>query len=279
MLSEVDKQQIHKWVVNPSSQLSENLASKSHETKRIPDPYIFLLKNGKIISPSDLKPIEESILVRDHIEEAEYLGFQLIQKMANENSNGTFFWFSPPSDGGYESFKIVASTIFYEAEGLKGLFNRAVVLDVDQETSLQIAREISKKNIFDPEELRKTPIILDDNEAMNWLEILAKYSEQAELIKSSKDVIIKSETLSQTDIIYTSTSTVYIAEETARRTGIIGVHKDSCDRSSAFGKMYENSLKNYFNCPKCDYKIPSGQGITKCPNCGITKEEVGSTCD
>ncbi len=40
---------------------------------------------------------------------------------------------------------------------------------------------------------------------------------------------------------------------------------------------------DYFECPKCDGKIPSGEGRTSCPHCGLTKEahakEVGVTCD
>lgn len=279
MLQEIETQQIRKWILNPSSQNSENLASKSHETKRIPDPYIFLLINGKVVSPSDLKPIEESILVRDAIEAAEFSGFQEIQRLVLENDHGTVFWFSPPSIDGYSSFKIVVSTIFTGIEGMKGIFNRAIVLDVNQKISLEIASQISRIKFSDSEELRKKPILLEDSESDAWLEILAKYSEQANLIVSGQDVIAKVETLSQTDIIYTSVSTHHSAEILAIQNGMIGSRKDSCDRSSAFGKMFDNALKSYFLCPKCDYKIPSGKGITKCPGCGITKEEVGSNCD
>lgn len=39
-----------------------------------------------------------------------------------------------------------------------------------------------------------------------------------------------------------------------------------------------------FPCPKCGYAIPSGEGRTSCPKCGITKEQYakekgGTTCD
>jgi len=36
---------------------------------------------------------------------------------------------------------------------------------------------------------------------------------------------------------------------------------------------------SFFSCPSCDKPIASGKGITKCPHCGITKEEYGSRCD
>jgi len=39
---------------------------------------------------------------------------------------------------------------------------------------------------------------------------------------------------------------------------------------------------NHFHCPQdkggCGGRIPSGQGITKCPNCSLTKEQAGSRC-
>jgi len=34
-----------------------------------------------------------------------------------------------------------------------------------------------------------------------------------------------------------------------------------------------------FDCPRCEGKIPSGQGITICPHCGARKEDYGTTCD
>jgi predicted RNA-binding Zn-ribbon protein involved in translation (DUF1610 family) len=39
-----------------------------------------------------------------------------------------------------------------------------------------------------------------------------------------------------------------------------------------------------FPCPKCGYAIPSGEGKTSCPKCGITKEQYakeigGPSCD
>ena len=36
--------------------------------------------------------------------------------------------------------------------------------------------------------------------------------------------------------------------------------------------------ENHFHCPGCGSQIESGKGITKCPHCGLTKEEAGSKC-
>ena len=38
------------------------------------------------------------------------------------------------------------------------------------------------------------------------------------------------------------------------------------------------TAEDHFNCPRCDYAIPSGEGIETCPGCGLTKAEAGSTC-
>ena len=36
--------------------------------------------------------------------------------------------------------------------------------------------------------------------------------------------------------------------------------------------------ENHFHCPGCGKQIISGQGITTCPHCGLTKEQAGSKC-
>lgn len=50
-------------------------------------------------------------------------------------------------------------------------------------------------------------------------------------------------------------------------------------QKTALGPRLVESTSDYFECPKCKGKIESGKGITKCPHCGITKEEAGSNCD
>ena len=58
--------------------------------------------------------------------------------------------------------------------------------------------------------------------------------------------------------------------------------KTGFPRYPAFDLIYQ-TIPNYetsFPCPKCNKPIPSNRGITKCPHCGITKEEFGgSKCD
>lgn len=291
MLAELDTRTkiINEWVVNPARQESEELASQSHETKRIPDPYVFKIVNGKLVSPSNNIPIEDQIEKGDPIYDSEYEAFIKLQTWASNEVNQTSLWFSPPYLNGYSALKIVESEILYSDSWGKILFNRAFVLDVDLATSLKIANYLSDNRFTDPEELRKQPIFLDNN--TDWETLLSQYTDQIKLIKNSEDLKIKNRTLNHVTQIYTRINSIgdmsffetrEFAYKQARREGLIGEHLDSCATSrdtfnSVFGKLFETGPDS-FPCPRCHGPITSGLGITTCPHCGLTKEEAGSTC-
>ncbi len=280
MLAELDYQSevLQEWVLAPASQQSENLASKSHETRRIPDPYIFICKNGKLVSPSNMEPVEEHIDRRNYTEEMEFQAFLKIQEWSAKNESGISLWFSPPDY--YDCLKIISSELLYSTEG-KIIFNRAIVLDVDFKTSIEIANRLSDLKYQNPEDLRLNPIFLSLKQELVWLDVLAEYTNQVSLIKSGEDLQIKRDTLKQTTHIFTRTSSVWEAEIEARRQDLIGEFVDSCATSSnsAFNTLLNNALgETFFECPKCHGAIPSGLGITTCPHCGLTKEQAGSTC-
>ncbi len=289
MSKELELQTINQWVVTPATQDSENLASRSHETRRIPDPYAYLILNGKLVSPSSNMAVEKIVLRGGEIYEAEYDALLKIQDWADKNDSGIALWFSPPYLYGYSSLKIVASEILHTPNSNKVLFNRAVVLDVDDETSLKIANSFSDKLFTDPEELRGDPIFLDQN--TKWTRVLSRYTSQTRQIDSSEDILIKKRTLSETNDIYSKTNRAKMnayqgnyAELEAKRRGLIGTMPDSCQLSgrSAFNTFFGDSLFEgpmaSFSCPRCEGSIPAGLGITTCPHCGLTKEEAGSTC-
>jgi hypothetical protein len=264
-LSYTRLQVIQNWVVTPASQIEEEFASLSHETNRIPDPYIFLVGRKKLLSPSNGLPIEDSV-TRDTItQNREFEAFEQIQKWAVEETHGMAIWFSPPEP--YENLKIVSSEIAYTLSGEKVLFNRAIVLDVDRKTSLEIADKYPGEKITDAEDLRRSPKFLSSQDAENWTLPLSLYTDQIKLVESGEDLLIKVDTLSKTQGIVT--------REHAQSAGLIGRNSDSC---SIFGIFFANAEKS-FPCPRCHKAIPSGMGITKCPFCGVTKEEAGSTCD
>lgn len=290
MLAEIETRNeiISGWVLNPAKQESEELASQSHETKRIPDPYIFRVKNGKLVSPANGIPIENKIEKGGLIYDGEYEAFIKLQTWADENVDQVSLWFSPPYLNGYSALKIVASEILYSVEWGKILFNRAFVLDVDSTTSLKIANYLSKDKFTHPEELRRQPIFLSND--TDWESLLSQYTDQIDLIKNSQDLKIKCQTLNQIKKIYANIDLVGMnvfeareyAYNQARQEDLIGKHADSCATSQSafntiFGSLFETTLDS-FPCPRCNGPITSGLGITTCPHCGLTKEEAGSTC-
>jgi hypothetical protein len=50
--------------------------------------------------------------------------------------------------------------------------------------------------------------------------------------------------------------------------------KDLLDRAGAFF-----GRRKYFECPRCEGKIPKGKGIETCPHCGARKSDFASKCD
>lgn len=265
MSIEINVNVIQNWIVSPAPQPVEEVASLSHETKRIPDPYIFILRKGKLVSPSNGIPVEEVVTRNTSTEEAEFKALLKIQEWADKNDEGMTLWFSPPVP--YQNLKIVSSEIMYTLSGEKVILNRAIVLDVDRKTSLEIANNYSGSKSKDPEKLRSSPIFLSAQEAKDWMKPLSKYTDQILLIETGEDLLIKTETLKKSEGI--------TSRHQAQDIGLMGSHSDSC---SAFGAFISNAEKS-FPCPRCHKAIPSGRGITKCPFCGVTKEQYGSVCN
>lgn len=280
-MKELELQTIERWVVNPFSQASENLASQSHESKRIPDPYAFLVENGKLKTLNGIN-IERVVLRGSPVFEAEYQALVKIQNWAGANSEGTSLWFSPPYEGGYPCLKIVASEIITGIAGKKILFNRALLLDVDAGTGVKIANYLSDDVYLDPEELRNKPIFLKKN--AKWQDLIGIYTDKVGMITNSSDIAIKQKTLTEASIIYSSHSE-NVAGNIAREKGLMGRFAGSCDiivGRSAFGVFFGSTFfdgsPDSFPCPRCNGPIPSGFGIETCPHCGLTKKEAGSTC-
>jgi hypothetical protein len=264
MTSELRDTVIQSWILRPSPQKVEETASLSHETRRIPDPYIFLIKNHKIVSPSNGVPVQKAVTRNNSTEEAEFNALLKIQDWADREKDGMVLWFSPP--GPYQDLKIIASEITYQL-GQKVLFNRGIDFSVSRKTSLEIANKYTVSKFNNPEELRSTPIFLGSQNTENWAEPLVPYTNQIRYIKTGKDLEIKVDTLEKA-VGITSRSQ-------AESAGLIGPHPDSC---SSFNKLFSNAEKS-FPCPRCHKAIPSGRGMTKCPYCGVTKEQYGAVCD
>lgn len=239
------------------SQLVENIASDSHETRRIPDPYIFLVKDKKILTLNG-EVIEKSIRNDSSLDSMELKAFLEIQDWAENNNQGTAFWFSPPFPGKYDKGKVVASQI-YNFDNQKVLFNRNIVLDVNSKTILLIANNISEKMgsdlINDPELLRQTPIFSEHNQLEVLLDEISAYTDQNQMVEEGTDIDSKTVTYSKLLVIEktsgflysnTSDSQYLYAHQIAEEEGLIGKHIGSCGQGvklSAFEAFSEGGVQ------------------------------------
>lgn len=243
-------------------------ASLSLETRRIPDPFYYYFKDGKLYSPIKDEPVENSITRDNPVEEEEYQAFEQIQSWANQNEAGTVVWISPACRHDL-SAKIIISTIVYDLDSGKRLLNRNLCFDWTVEESLVFAKRIGGRGVSE-ENLRGTPVFLDDEAAEKLMEIIRGYTPtQAEIMENEEDFLIKER----------------LKAEIALGNPLpLGPHNPSCGAGvqSAFNVMFGDSLnisEGSFDCPKCHGPIPSGRGITSCPHCGARKESFNGGCD
>ena len=269
------------------SQLVENIASDSHETRRIPDPYIFLVKDKKLVTPNGAV-IEKSIRNDSNLDSMELKAFIKIQDWAESCDEGTSLWFSPPFPGKYDKGKVVASQILYGLDGKKILFNRNIVLDVNTKTILLVANNMSEKMgldlMTDPGLLRQTPIFSEHNQLEILLDEISAYTDQNQMVEKGTDIDSKIETYSKLLIIEkmsgfvysnTSDSQYLYAHQIAEEQGLIGKYIGSCGQSgklSAFEAFSEGGRQE-----KWDYH----SGV--CRVCGNSTEvgpcSICRTCE
>ena len=294
---------IPSWEGKTKPQVIEEIASLSLETKRLPDPYCFdIAEDGRLSSPQTGKSIENSIEKSSCLGQTEWLAVQEIQRWNVGKTEGLSFWISPPHPKRSQFTKLIISEIVKEEKGRK-LFNRSLLLDIDGDQALNLGLGLTIRggmvaNFKNTEDLRSHPIFVDTN--LNWVDFLdMKINDKKifEMIRKGEDIVEKEMALQKSGIIYEELFgekyprgyddyRVKQAVEKAQELDIFGSLPGSCppalllmqQKDSAFGEFFKNSEKS-FPCPECHKPIPSGEGVTKCPHCGITKEEYGSKCD
>lgn len=249
------------------SQDVEFKASLSLETQRIPDPYHYYFKEGKLYSPITKAPVEDSITIDNPMEEAESAAFQKIQKWFSECEEGSVVWISP-SNSRDVSTKIIISEIV-DTSLNKRLRNRAVCLDLNHEECLLLAKKIGLTDNISDSELASYPLF-PHLSSQELVRVLEEYTpRQADLIRSGEDFLIKERVKAELALGYPV---------------LIGPYAPSCASgpSSAFNVMFGDSFnmsESFFDCPKCHGPIPSGRGITTCPHCKARKEDYQGGCD
>jgi len=269
----------------------EELASRFQETHRNPDPYRFLIDaDGDLFSPSHSCKVISTINTDHMVGQLEKAAFVAVSQWVREESRGAIVWVSPPYPGLYPVSKVIISEIEY-IDGVKRLFNRAIVLDINEKECLQLGRQLTQYSEDQPflvnsEDLRATPIVLDTTD-YTWLSILKNIgvdTGQIEAVETGQDIISKKTALAQAEMIFSMDERERPVEISKR----MGDKPESCPPGSASGKtafqiFSENSLTYTGSvikdpdfcksCPVCGKEINtvvrSGQS---CPKCGAKKE-------
>lgn len=278
MLKERFIQQI---LTNPPGQRVEEVASTIHETNRLSDPYIYLVKDQRLVAPTGL--IIGDIVKKDsYLGKTEYTAFKQIEDWVSRESSGLSVWFSPPYPGTYPVSKIIISEMSTNGK-VKLLFNRAVVLDIDAEALITLANQLTEgeKFIQDSELLRAHPFFPSAEKFIEWFELLKLYTSQTRSIEDDIDIVKKHKAYQffTKTIAVAGPNTLYAdLYQKAEESGLIGPMTGSCPSTTtftSFEQMFNNSLKiNKTHtldcvCPYCKQRVKASisNGEIQCPNC------------
>lgn len=282
---------IRTWEDKPPEQVAAELASYSLETKRIPDPYHFLISpKGELLSPTAHCAVKDIVCRTHPVGELEYQALSFIEHWAANSDEGAVAWVSPPYPGLYPTSKVILSEIEIQG-GAKRLFNRAIIFDFDEKECLKFAQNLANYSQNRPllshlDEVRATPIILNTR-GMSWIHIFEELIDDPALwqeIRDGKDKQTKEAALAQARIVYQSITAKSLPSEDARRKilGMLGEKSGSCPvlfkTSTAFQVFSESALTLSKDpdfcrsCPVCGKEINC---IVKaggsCPECGAVK--------
>ncbi len=291
------------WRNTAPAQFAEELASLSLETHRIADPYSYLITaKGELFSPT------ARCLIKDTIDDKtsllgrlEYQAVLVTEQWVANNNEGVSIWVSPPKKGIYPTSKIIVQEIVHEG-GVKKLFNRAIVLDFNEEQCMRFAWNLTSfshnKPIFrDLDEIRAIPLVLN-TQNKSWIDILEKLIDVPKvwaMIRNGEDKQYKKETLRQAVIVqkqfFTDSRLSYSDEAKIAVMQMLGSKSGSCPpRSGTQGRTAFQAIAGSavtvgsggglvesdqygsleFECPKCKKTNtrPKGQLIPNCQHCG-----------
>lgn len=265
----------------------EELASRIQETHRNPDPYYFLIdQDGDLFSPSHNLKVVDIINTDYEVGQLEREAFMAISSWFRRETKGAIAWISPPNP--YPVSKVIVSEIEF-VNGIKRLFNRALVLDIDGRECLKLGRNLARFSLNQPfltssEDLRATPIILDTTRN-DWINILAEFitdTSQIEAIRTGRDIITKKTALAQAGVYYSAD----LGNRPMMMREMLGDRVESCPPRSvvqtAFQIFSENSLTFIGSagkdpdfckvCPVCEKVINCVVRVGgSCPKCGAVK--------
>lgn len=288
------------WQNKPKEQAAEELASYSLETKRIPDPYYFIVtKTGELFSPTAHCRIKDAVEDKTGpVGSLEYQALLSIEKWAAQNNDGAIVWISPPYQGVYPVSKIIVSEIEHEGNAKK-LFNRAIVLDFDEKQCMKLAWDLTSFSLNRPvfthlDQIRATPLILD-TEDKPWVSILEELIDDPALwimIRNEEDKQLKKAALRQATMVqkqfFVTQGLSYSTEARMAVMRMLGPRQGSCPPKTslqsriAFQVFSENALTYSGstskdpdfckNCPVCGAQINCiVRAGGSCPSCKAVK--------
>lgn len=270
------------------SQPAQELASRSLETKRIPDPYYFLIDpDGDLFSPSARLKVRKVIRTDSKVGVLEAQACDSISRWARNAEAGCIVWVSPPEPGIYPVSKIIISEI-EKVDKIKRVFNRAIVLDIDESSCLHLGQRLGNYSTNQPflghlDQLRSTPIILDTTNK-TWLEIMEDVVPNHLLwdsVRRGDEMRAKQEALEEAERIYTRYPNDNSYDKQLEEQRMLGDKPESCPPKAssvagqtAFQVFSSHSLEAdskgslYFPCPACGFinKRPREGYVERCQN-------------
>lgn len=281
---------IEQLLANPPVEPVEDTSSEVHETNRIPDSRILIIKGGKLFRLDGI-PVDNSIEKDSYLGRTEYSAYQKIVGWSNSADYGAEAWFSAPyppeapiEERLYPVCKIDLGEIYYSKDGTKILLKRAILLDIEPAEFLSIANEfavnIGLPTFKSTEDMRLHPAFFNQEKLQILFSIVERYTDQVQMVTQATDLSKKLETYASLNVIYeqradkNSQSDSSHLSQKAREKHMIGNHSKSCDEKLTAFRAFSVDIAGFFTCPGCNGLIKSGAGITKCPHCNLTKERA-----
>lgn len=283
------------WQQKPKIQVIEEVSSMCLESNGVSDPYHFIVTtDNKIISPITGSDIEEVIDVSTPIGRLEWQAFLKFKQQVSEHKSGAVVWISPPEKGVYPVSKVIISEIDSQGD-IKTLFNRAMVLKLNEEKCLQFAQALAERSFYRQllstiDEVRSTTLYLD-NIGLDWTylfgELIAGEDELWESVRRGDDLEAKREVFAQAEQIYHSLANgrekvnMVRMIDRLQQAGMIGEDPTSCPktmtvristRSSAFNAFYRSSRKVNKEASRSTRQNKNDPDY--CIHCGACGEEI-----
>lgn len=270
------------------AQFAELLASLSLETNRVADPYSYLITpEGELFSPTAYCKVKDTVDDKTSpLGQLEYQAVLATEQWAASNNEGVSVWISPPKLGVYPTSKIIVQEIEYE-RGVKKIFNRAIVLDFDEEQCMRFAWNLTSfsrnKPIFRSlDEIRASPLILDTHNK-SWIDILEKLIDTPQvwkMIRTGEDKLLKKEAIRQAAMVqkqfFADQRLSYSDEAKMAVMQMLGQKSGSCPprpgsrRRTAFQVVSASALTiSSGGFAESDSK---GERTFPCPACGYINE-------